>query len=317
MEPWVIALIVIGCLLFLFIVAELIAGNYFYKVAFDRRLTTAKGTRKPFVSPDGKQTLRYDWDWIKKTHFEEVGISSFDETLLKAELALNPNGGHKYIISCHGYRGEWEELSLPAHQFYEKLGYSILMINERGHDKSGYPLITFGDKECRDLVEWVKYLVYRDKDAQICLYGLSMGAATVMMSLNLGLPSNVKCAIEDCGFSSIKEQFKHVLKTQFKIPPFLILPVCQFVCIFRHQISMTKHSAIKALKEDEIPIMMIHGTGDTYVPYRMLDENFQAVREGTYKEKLPVEGAWHAMSCSVDFDEYIKKTSDFLARFIS
>ena len=44
-----------------------------------------------------------------------------------------------------------------------------------------------------------------------------MGGATVMMTVGENLPFNVKCAIEDCGFTSVWDEFKYELKKTYKL----------------------------------------------------------------------------------------------------
>jgi pimeloyl-ACP methyl ester carboxylesterase len=234
---WAWIIIAVGIVLFLAFAVWLFIGIKFFKIACDRRLTKKGKDRQPFVSPDGKYTLTYNWDWLNAQKFEEVKITALDKTILHGHLLRNPKADHRYLISFHGYRGEWQELSRPVSYVYDKLGFSVLMIEERGHDESGYPIITFGDRECYDVGEWVKFILLLDKDAQIAIYGLSMGAATVMMSLDKGLPKNVRCAVADCGFSSIKQQMNDTIKNWFHLPPHFIVAAAQFVAWFHGSIS--------------------------------------------------------------------------------
>lgn len=43
-----------------------------------------------------------------------------------------------------------------------------------------------------------------------------MGAAAVLMASNLCLPMSVRGIVEDCGFTSPEEEFRHVLKQSGK-----------------------------------------------------------------------------------------------------
>ena len=45
--------------------------------------------------------------------------------------------------------------------------------------------------------------------AQVVLHGVSMGAATVMMTTGEQLPENVRAAVEDCGYTDVWEEFYH------------------------------------------------------------------------------------------------------------
>jgi fermentation-respiration switch protein FrsA (DUF1100 family) len=316
MPAWEITVIAVSSAVLIFLILFFFIGIKFYDFALSRKHNPIPGERKPLKSPDGKYQLDYDWDFINNTKSSIVAISSFDQTVLLGHFFKNENGLHRYVITCHGYRGEWQELSKPVRYLYEQLGYSVLMIEERGQGGSGFPIITMGDKERIDIAEWTKFVAASDPKAQICLFGLSMGASSVMMSLTSGVAKNVKCAIADCGYSSIKKQFAYSVKAVFHLPPFLILPAAQTVAWLAHKVSFSKHSPVKSLKKNDTPILLIQGEEDTYVPYSNLQENFNSVKEGTYKQKESFPQAWHAMSFIVDLNRYNKVTGDFLNKFI-
>lgn len=63
------------------------------------------------------------------------------------------------------------------------------MVDERAHGKSEGKVITFGIRERCDCKLWAEYAVKRyGENKDIFLAGVSMGAASVMMASNLGLP---------------------------------------------------------------------------------------------------------------------------------
>ena len=53
-----------------------------------------------------------------------------------------------------------------------------------------------------DIVDLSNYIASTYKNSQIVLFGVSMGAATVMSASGEKLPRNVKVIIEDCGYTS-------------------------------------------------------------------------------------------------------------------
>ena len=92
-----------------------------------------------------------------------------------------PHKGHRYAIICHGYGGRAECMRHRGKSFYD-LGFNILMPNARAHGDSAGDWIGMGWPERKDIIGWIYEIIRRDKDAQILLYGESMGAATVMMT---------------------------------------------------------------------------------------------------------------------------------------
>jgi len=271
----------------------------------------------PAESPDKTHLQRYEQKWLKETAHEEVSIKSFDKLKLVGYLYMNKVKTNKYILAMHGYNGYWKELSIPCKHYYEDLGYNILFIDERAQNKSEGKYMTMGYKEKFDAISWCDFITSKDPSALICLFGHSMGAATVMMATGMKtLPTNVKCAIEDCGYSSIKEQFLYILSIDRSIPKFLLSAVYLVAKVF-YNISFTKDSPIQMLNQSTTPMLFIHGGSDTFVPFRFLDINYNALtNKEVYKDKLVVQPACHGMSFIYDESAYIDKSEKFLQKFI-
>lgn len=155
-----------------------------------------------------------------------------------------------------------------------------------------------GWPERRDVVRWCQQLIAEDPEAEIVLYGVSMGAATVMMaSGEADLPVQVRCVIEDCGYTSVWDEFSGQLKELFGLPPFPVLNAADLVCRIRAGYSITEASALRQVERSVTPTLFIHGEEDTFVPFWMLEELYQAA--SCEKEKLAVPGAAHAESAAV------------------
>ena len=143
-----------------------------------------------------------------------------------------------------------------------------------------------------------RFQVELDPEAEIVLYGVSMGAATVMMaSGEADLPVQVRCVIEDCGYTSVWDEFSGQLKELFGLPPFPVLNAADLVCRIRAGYSITEASALRQVERSVTPTLFIHGEEDTFVPFWMLEELYQAA--SCEKEKLAVPGAAHAESAAV------------------
>lgn len=272
----------------------------------------------PAVSPDKTHQQRYEQVWLKNTSHTEVSIVSFDKLKLVGYLYMNKVASNKYIIAVHGYNGYWKELSIPCKHYYEDLGYNILFIDQRAQNKSEGKYMSMGYNEKFDVIKWCNFIISSDSQAQICLFGHSMGAATVMMDCGMkSLPRNVKCAIEDCGYSSIKEQVNYIANIEKRtIPDFLLSSLSVAAKLFFH-ISFTKDSPTVMLNRSKTPMLFIHGGSDTYVPFKFLERNYQALtNKDVYKDKLVVQPACHGMSFIYDEKAYIEKSEYFLQKCI-
>ena len=147
-------------------------------------------------------------------------------------------------------------------------------------------------KESLDLLIWIDYLVSTYSDVQICLYGLSMGAATVMMAAANQLPEAVKCIVEDCGYSSMKEELDHVLRKDYKLAyTGIVLKLIENRMQEEFGIRYEDVNIKKFLENNNIPILFIHGTADEFVPYDMAKMLYNH-NKGS-KKFYPVENAGH------------------------
>ena len=245
--------------------------------------------------------------------FEEIRIkSSVDGTGLYARYYHRADGA-PLQIECHGYRGSALRDFCGGDKFARENGFNTLLIDERAHGKSEGNTITFGVMEKFDVRDWVDYSVSRfGSDLRIILAGISMGAATVLMASELGLPDNVKCIIADAPYCSQKEIiFKTTREMGF--PPKPSYPFVKLGArIFGH-FDLDSHTALDAVANTDIPILLIHGEADDFVPCDMSRRLNEKCRS---KHKLyTCPGADHGLSFIVDPETYKRVTADFLREY--
>lgn len=110
--------------------------------------------------------------------------------------------------------------------------------------------IQMGWKDRKDIIEWIevgKHLF--GEHTNIVLHGISMGAATVMMTAgDEGLQTNVKCIVEDCGYTSVWEEYEHEMKKRYGLPAFPILYTASWYAEYKVGWSFQEASSINQLK---------------------------------------------------------------------
>lgn len=241
-----------------------------------------------------------------------ISIPNREARHINALLYKQDNETSKYAIVVHGYRASVKSVSYIAKRYFEE-GYNVLLPYLRAHLGSDYDYSTMGWHERFDIIDWIKYIDSTTQDAKIVLHGVSMGAATVMMTTGEILPSSVVCAIEDCGYTSVYDAYR------YKIPKMLKLPAFPSVDIFRHAIKkrvgfdIKEASALNQVKKSHTPTLFIHGNEDSVVPVSMAHElYFNASCE---KELLVCRGANHEMSALLYPDKYWGKVWEFIAKY--
>ena len=309
---------VLGGLLVILIIIYAIVLKVLFKYTFDRSRTKEEEDRITPHTPDGKISLKYENEWLESLNIEDIDMNStYDNTKLVGHFIKSKESNHNYIISVHGYRGSYKELTEQLKKIYANRDPNILMIEQRAHHASEGRYLTMGYKEKFDLLDWINLVIKRDPAANICLYGLSMGAATVMMTCGFdNLPNNIKCAVEDCGFSSIYEQLEHVVYSSAHFPPFLIVPIFRIYAKIKLKIDVKKPTSLDCLAKSSVPMLFIHGSGDKFVPFSMLNKNYRALKEGTYKERLIINEAPHALAYQFNNELYIDTFLKFYDKFI-
>lgn len=252
--------------------------------------------------------------WLKQQHFENLEITSHDGLKLKAKLLKSNLDTDKVLIAVHGYRSYNLKEYAYYIKFYHDLGFHILMPDNRAHGESEGTYIGFGWLDRLDCIQWIhKMKEYFDKDLQIVLHGISMGSATVLMASGEELPSDVKCIISDCGFTSVLDEFEHELK-QAHIPPALILPTATLLSKKRVGYSFKEASTINQVKKSKTPTLFIHGDQDDFVPTYMVYDLYNACAAD--KDLLIVEGAKHAQSYLVNQELCEKTIIEFMSQYV-
>lgn len=301
-----ITCIVLAAVLALLAAGLTFIGNYFYDFALNPKSPNAFAAPMDASGPNV--------DWLLSTA-RDVSLQSDDGLNLHAYRVDPVENTHKYAVVCHGYQNNATGSSGIVRHLYE-LGFTVLAPDARGHGMSEGDYIGMGWDERRDVVAWCKSIVAEDPDAQILLMGVSMGGATVMMaSGEADLPANVKCVVEDCGYTSAWDEFAGQLKELYSLPTFPILDVTNLVTQIRAGYDIKRASAVEQVKKSVTPTLFIHGDADTFVPYWMLDVVYKAA--ACEKEKLVIPGAAHAEASTTNPELYWGTIETFIGKYIA
>lgn len=309
------AIIAISVVLVLVSAVVLFAGNYLVTYALyvdDEKHIGSMGSDVYDGIQDTAAQKAYD-EWVSDVEVSDWMVTSNDDLKLAAKFYENPKDTHKYVLAVHGYTVDHRDIMPAAYRFAEK-GYHILAPDQRGRGASEGSYLGMGWLEKEDVKLWIDTLIERDSQAQIVLYGESMGAATLMMTAGDTLPSNVKVLVEDCGYTSAYEMFGDQLKERFGLPSFPFLPVANIISSMRAGYSFSSADAKKQLETATLPILFIHGNADDYVPTYMGVELYESYRGE--KELLLIDGAGHGASSDVDPKTYYSHVFSFIDKYI-
>lgn len=268
----------------------------------------------------GRENIQRNLDWIANAQSESVCIESEDGlrlhcSLINVDKEIVPKG---VIIIFHGYR------SFGARDFCMQLpmlheaGYNIMLVDQRSHAKSEGKYICYGTKEHKDALLWRKKAseIYGN-DIPIALFGLSMGAATVLMASGDidSEDSQVKCVIADCPFYDTYGIIKHVLWKYNKIYPQPIIHFVNFWSRFLADFNMHAPSCVEKAKASRLPFLIFHGKDDKFVPTKCSERIAEEL--GEQARLVLVENARHAESVYYSPELYKAELLGFLQKYMN
>lgn len=296
-------------------------GNYFYNLAINSNTSKAFLNESEHLGPaDTSGNLNSNVDkkeevlnWAE-TIYKKENIQSFDGLKLNGYYFTNQEANHKYAIVVHGYMSKALDMVFSIKHIYEE-GYTVLAPDCRGQGDSEGDYTSMGWFDRLDMLKWIDLIIENDPEAEIILYGVSMGGATVMMVSGEELPTNVKAIVEDCGYTSASDIFTYQLKDLFNLPKFPVIPAASIVTKIRAGFYLGEASALKQVAKSKTPIYFIHGDADEFVPFSMLDEVYNAAN--CPKDKFIVSGAGHGYASSIAGETYWDNVFNFVNQYMN
>ncbi len=304
-------------ILFLIVAAVVLGGSYYaYRIAF---FSPAENREKipeiagEMYAPYRDRLTEMFRETIERP-YEPVTIRSHDGLTLFGRYYHTADGA-PLDIGFHGYRSCYVADFCGGSTMSLSQGHNLLLIDQRAHGKSQGKTISFGINERRDALSWIHYAIDRfGADTKICLYGVSMGAATVLMASGLDLPGNVKGIIADCPYAKASDIIVEVGK-KMHFPAWFTVPCAWLGARIYGGFNLHETDAVRAVQNTKVPILIIHGEDDAFVPAYMSAQAQQANPQMVRRETFP--GAGHAMSYMVDAERYWKIATEFMKEVLA
>lgn len=257
------------------------------------------------------QEAHYDVSWYQDTEPEEYTVDSYDGYRLHAVLLHSQAApsSDRYVICSHGYTDN-RYGTLKYAKLFLDLGFHVIAYDLRGHGENEKTFCTYSIRESKDLACLIEDSCRRyGEDITLGLHGESLGAATTVSVLkNTQRPA---FAIADCGFADILNVLKGGLKAMNPLLPPMVYPA-SLAAKIKYGYAFTDMTPIDALKDNQVPILFLHGAADTFI----LPENSERMNRasGGYTEFHLIPGAAHAESVLKEPVLYQNYVADFLKK---
>ncbi len=293
--------------------------KFLMKVAMDRdepkvmQYAEKKFAGTTAVNADFLKTIDESAEKLAQKEHTVVEITAADGVKLVGHWFPHPHP-QRIVIGMHGWRSSWcRDFGMIA-DFWTANGCSVLLAEQRGQGNSGGEYMGFGQTECHDCLEWIQWASRQyDEELPVYLGGVSMGATTVLMAAGLDLPECVHGIVADCGFTTPYAIWKHVANKNLHLSFGLRGPVADRLYRSRLQIGSEDYSTVEALRRTKVPVLLVHGEDDHFVPVEMTYENYEAC--ASPKRMLIIPGADHGMSYYLAKDAYEEAVRNFWRDF--
>ena len=251
--------------------------------------------------------------WLREHNARTVSIVSHDGFTLNGLWipAEKPRGT---ILLAHGYRSTRLVDFGKVYSIYHEKGMNILVPEQRCHGTSEGKYITFGVKESRDMVGWIEYINRELSALPMIISGLSMGASTMLYLADRELPENVKGIIADCGFTSPKAIISKVFRDVTHLPGGPVIFVTDLFARMFAGFSLDEKDTRRSLAAAKLPVLLVHGEADDFVPCSMSEEAYKACTGP--KELLTAPEAGHGLSFLYVEEKYTRLVTEFLDTYI-
>ena len=268
-------------------------------------LREIRALRDTFVVMPSGERLR-----VGETSAKRLSTNGAQESSgMKHHALYISKGAGRTALVLHGWRDCSIDFLWLARLYERELGYNVVIPDLHAHGLSEGDMIQMGWLDRKDALHWLSVF---QTDTMV-VHGVSMGGATTMMMSAMELPKGIKDIrfIDDCGYTSVWDEFAGELKNQFGLSEFPLMFTTSLLCKLHYGWSFGEASAINEVGKCHHPMLFIHGGNDTFVPTEMVRRLYEA-KPGK-KQLWIAEGAEHAASYWKHREEYVKRVKEFLS----
>lgn len=303
---WILWVIVVQIVL-----ANISAAIYAYKFTHLRKGPVPAYVPKNIITKTWKLFVGPN---MYRNAIEEKPSFPYDSILLTTSDHTSVHAWYSWVdsskgcvIFVHGYTGNKGALLKEAEEF-RSWGYSVLLLDLRGHGESESSATTMGVKETDEVEKAFDYAVSKG-NKKILLYGASLGAG---ICIKAAADGKIKPAavIADMPFGSLHEHFKgRAREIGFPSEPFASLVT--FWVGIEQGYNGFKHDVASYAKNVNCPVLVEWGDKDVIVSQHEIESVYQNLASKN-KKLVIYPGAGHQSFLHYDPITWQKEMQELL-----
>ena len=192
-------------------------------------------------------------------------------------------------------------------------GFGILLFDLRGHGESGGSRVSGGYFERWDVLGAFDYLVGRGvAPGRIGVLGYSMGAAAALLAA--AEEPAIGAVVVDSAYASVSELIAREVSLRTRLPRWVtpvLLPGATLMARLIHGVDVGALSLERLGRRLHCPILVIHGSEDSYVPPDHGVRVHRAAPRGSALWLAPDAG--HVGGFLTYPDEYVERVTRYVA----
>lgn len=304
---------VVLLLAILYFALYILALKSFHRI-FDRPYPRPPYDKSPLkIKQDTIFGRGKNWFYSNRMDFLDLQMNSYDN--LKLSAYYRPADSKKcrnFVVLIHGWRDHPSDMGAFAQFYLSRMDCHLLIPHLRAHGMSYGRHIGYGLYDSQDIIMWIKYMEKQlGSSLKILLHGRSMGAATVLMAAgSRRLSDSVVGIVADSPYDSLENQIMHVIRTRYHMKSRHFMKMISRIAAGRIGFPVKSASVIRIARLIRIPVLLFHGTEDTFVLPQMSEDIYN--RLSCPKRFLLIEGAGHVMAYQTATNQYASEVEKFL-----
>lgn len=263
--------IFITCGIVLASIAAILTGGSLYMLNFSLRPDN-RGKDMAGSMEYMRNTYPQIVPWVDSLNqhkaLRDTFITSPDGLKMHAFYAYASRPTKRTAVIVHGYTDNAIRMFHIGYLYNHELDYNVLLPDLRYTGLSEGDAIQMGWLDRKDVLQWIDIAPTLFGDSlQAVVHGISMGAATTMMVSGEKTPEYIRCFVEDCGYTSVWDQFAKELKAQFHLPAFPLLYTASWFCQIQNGWNFKEASALKQVAKCQNRCSLSMATKTTMYPH--------------------------------------------------